>query len=649
MGVNNQSINQHLFINLYSIDVYRRIMASVSSLDQDMRALRLSRYTPAAAAELRAWIESTLHSPLPAGDLLAALKDGVALCQLANLVLPPPGLKFKKSNMPFIQMENISHFLKACEMPPLNMPAHDRFLTVDLFEAKDPAQVLQCLGAFSRQAHNLAPAKFPSAIGGKKNNGVVSPTSTGNNPASWQRGSTYGRPSSPTKSAARPMSPALTGGSNGSQNSGKSHGPVSSWSSRKDEGASTPAWNIHQYGYMGGASQGNQGISFGARRQITSQAPSVPSLAEKERVRKTKEVEDAKVETQRRQGREAEEERDRVAEEQRWEDETRRQREDERRRLDEQKRQWEAQEQRWKLEEEARRKEEIEIQAKLNPKKAPDRPRVSSSSVLRGQNLSDYQRELESSSTEKALPETPEQRRVKELEKQLEEARERERAYQLEREERLKSGSLSANGSRPGTAQTETSWVGDEREVLRGGPWQPSTPGAARAQQTRPLPQPTVEEPALSDQDEEDAQPELPTRSLQPSLSANSITQLNPASAPTSSPLGSSSRPLPTPNKEYAAWLPESPAEKAPSQSPAFVSSRKQPPTTTTTLSQERGATSFPLYTSPIPSTTPTQPKPFSPTPKPPNILFQSTPACTGGARGGGSEDPPPRPPLSKD
>jgi transgelin len=56
-------------------------MASVSSLDQDMRKLRLDRYTPAAAREIRSWIESMLGERLQAGDLMDALKDGVALCK----------------------------------------------------------------------------------------------------------------------------------------------------------------------------------------------------------------------------------------------------------------------------------------------------------------------------------------------------------------------------------------------------------------------------------------------------------------------------------------------------------------------------------------------------------------------------------------
>ena len=56
-------------------------MASVTSLDKDLRRMRLDKYTPAAANEARQWIEETLGERLPGGDLLEALKDGVALCK----------------------------------------------------------------------------------------------------------------------------------------------------------------------------------------------------------------------------------------------------------------------------------------------------------------------------------------------------------------------------------------------------------------------------------------------------------------------------------------------------------------------------------------------------------------------------------------
>ncbi len=56
-------------------------MASVTSLDKDLRKMRLEKYTPQAASEVREWIEGVLGESLPGGDLLEALKDGLALCK----------------------------------------------------------------------------------------------------------------------------------------------------------------------------------------------------------------------------------------------------------------------------------------------------------------------------------------------------------------------------------------------------------------------------------------------------------------------------------------------------------------------------------------------------------------------------------------
>lgn len=605
-------------------------MASVTSLDQDMRNLRMSRYTPQAANEARQWIEETLREPIASGDLLDALKDGVALCKLANLVLPPPGIKFKKSQMPFMQMENISHFLKACEMPPLSMPAHDRFLTVDLYESKDPAQVLQCLGAFSRRANAARPDAVRTTMGPKKSGGgTMSPTSTG----TGMNGYGGFRSPSPTKhsaampGSARTMSPSLTGGSTGSQGSNaKSPENVSSWSRREHESNTMPAWNIAQYGYMGGASQGNQGISFGARRQITSQAPSVPGLAEKERLRKEKAAEQERqrqqaeeAEHKRRVEREAEEEQERVDEERRWEEETKQQREEEKRRVEDQKRQWAEQERRWKEEEEVRRKEAAEINAMQ--KKPPEKPRVPSSGVLRGQTLSEWQREQANGKAE-TVTESPEQKRVRELEMQLEEARERERQYQAEREEQLRK---EAERSRPSSSQTETarpqssaqqseaSWTSDERDYLRK-QWQtsqentpakpPTTAGgtprdlpsetkAAPSLPSRPFPQPSVEEPP-PDEEEDLPAPPPPTRA-QPSASASSLPRLPSDNAMNSSPLGTPNRPLPTPDKEYT---PYTPSQRLPSsnRTDRFLSTNPAPAPTTSpriSSSQEAGDTAL--------------------------------------------------------
>jgi transgelin len=61
-------------------------MASVSSLDKDLRQMRLDKYTPQAAKEVRDWIEEILGERLPNGDLLEALRDGLTLCRKVESV-----------------------------------------------------------------------------------------------------------------------------------------------------------------------------------------------------------------------------------------------------------------------------------------------------------------------------------------------------------------------------------------------------------------------------------------------------------------------------------------------------------------------------------------------------------------------------------
>ncbi|KFA63284.1 hypothetical protein S40285_07517 [Stachybotrys chlorohalonatus IBT 40285] len=483
-------------------------MASVSSLDKDLRKLRLDKYTPAAANEVRAWIESTLGEKLPSSDLLEGLRDGVALCKLVNRAVPPPGIKYKQSAMPFVQMENISHFLRACQAPPLNLHQHDTFLTVDLYEQKDPTQVLQCLGAFSRAAHIANPSNFPNPIGPRKS-GAVSPQRTGPTTPSRDRGASV-----TSNTSSRPVLPERTGTSasgrrsptKNSSNGPTSPGSVSSWSKREHEGATSPAWNIAQYGYMGGASQGNLGIAFGARRQITSAGPKVPSLADKERLRREKEAEEERLmeeERQRMAELEAEEEKARQEERRRWEEETVRQREEERRKADEEKKRWEEEERQWKKTEEARRREEADAEARLADER--QRTRSRSDARLRGQFLSQYQAEQVTAPSGDGAYKS----RVQELEKELELARQREAEYEKERQDRVRpqvaqeapaarARSKSRSRAPPQLPSRRDSWSRDEREQLRTQWNQHQEQAQEQAQQPqRPLPETTASPPAL--------------------------------------------------------------------------------------------------------------------------------------------------------
>ena len=431
-----------------------------------------------------------------------------------NLAIGSPGLRYKESTMPFVQMENISHFLKACQNPPMNLPPHDVFLTVDLYEAKDPAQVLQCLGAFSRRASAIQPARFPGALG-KSKAGVISPQSTGTSndgypgttKATYHRTRGTSNASESSTSTYNPSSRNFGGRTSPTKSGGTTSpsGGTSSWSKRADEGATMPAWNIAQYGYMGGASQGNQGITFGGRRQITTPAPKVPSLAEKERKRREEEAETERLRIQaeeaeyhRRVQREAEEERDRIAEEKRWEDETRKQREKERKAVEEEKLRWEDEERRWKSEEEQRLREDRELEAQLE--KERQRKRAGSDARLKGQFLSQYQAEQGQVPTridKEVSARSEERERVKDLDRQLEEAKERERQYERERQSSKTSSEPEKNISLNLTS-THRSRETSSDAMTEQDPWQDKIPQQNHEQfdlpprqPPRPLPVPT--------------------------------------------------------------------------------------------------------------------------------------------------------------
>ena len=463
--------------------------------------------------------------------------------------------------MPFVQMENISHFLRACQMAPLNLPPHDVFLTVDLYEAKDPAQVLQCIGAFSRKANAINPSSFPRAIGGRFKGGAMSPQLSGSSQG------TYGKPLSGLETRARGASnvsdsspttwnPLAKGSYSGRVSPTKTSslatgglaptGPVSSWSKPADESKTAPAWNIHQYGYMGGASQGNQGVSFGSRRQITSAAPSVPSLAEKERRRKEEQAEAEQqrqeAERQRRQEIEAEEERAQLEEERRWEEETKRVKDNERRQAEEEKRRWDEEQRQWKEEEETRLREERDLESQLATER--NRQRAASDARLNGQFLSQYQagQSRQGSTAHDSAKPTSEGQRIKDLERQLEEAKERERRYERERPERLQSGrprpgdeeplsTPQLNFQRPPQPRSEDEWRDSERETLRKD-WQIHQDALVQQAPPQP-PRPQAAEPAPVQVDTPPPQPPRLTAQLPPMRAYEQNDNL--------------SRPLPTP------------------------------------------------------------------------------------------------------
>jgi hypothetical protein len=119
----------------------------VYGLDADLEKKRAAGYNKNLEQQAQRWIEAVVGEKFPS-DFHTSLKDGLILCKLANKLKPGSVPQVGTQKAPFIQMENIGRFLKA--VSAYGLPATDQFMTVDLFEAKNMNQVVQCVHALGR-------------------------------------------------------------------------------------------------------------------------------------------------------------------------------------------------------------------------------------------------------------------------------------------------------------------------------------------------------------------------------------------------------------------------------------------------------------------------------------------------------------------
>eukprot|EP01104_Vermistella_antarctica_P000565 TRINITY_DN10718_c0_g1_i1.p1 TRINITY_DN10718_c0_g1~~TRINITY_DN10718_c0_g1_i1.p1 ORF type:complete len:141 (+),score=36.49 TRINITY_DN10718_c0_g1_i1:40-462(+) len=131
----------------------------VYGLDADLARKREANYDPALEAKAKDWVQSVTGETI-SGDFMEALKNGVVLCNLANKLRPGIVKRVNASAMPFKQMENIGNFLTACS--DFGLRACDLFQTVDLFEAKNPNQVVQTIVNLGKVSNNIAGYSGPS-------------------------------------------------------------------------------------------------------------------------------------------------------------------------------------------------------------------------------------------------------------------------------------------------------------------------------------------------------------------------------------------------------------------------------------------------------------------------------------------------------
>ena len=121
-----------------------------------------------AAAEAAAWVAAvTSTAPPRSGEntkeayalISTWLRSGELLCELINHVKPGAVKQVAASTMPFKQMENIAHYLDACAA--LGVPAHDLFMTVDLWEGTGMRAVIRNLHSLGRVAQAVKTFRGP--------------------------------------------------------------------------------------------------------------------------------------------------------------------------------------------------------------------------------------------------------------------------------------------------------------------------------------------------------------------------------------------------------------------------------------------------------------------------------------------------------
>ncbi|KAL9549251.1 hypothetical protein MBANPS3_005290 [Mucor bainieri] len=192
-------------------------------IDKEIQAKIDSKYSVEREQQARQWMEELIGEKFPSDDFAESLKDGVILCKVIGKLVPGQG-KFKQSKMPFIQMENISIFLRGAEA--LGVPKYDLFQTVDLFEKKNMTQVIDSIFSLSRYGYKAGTSPNLSRNWGLEIDIYLLQQYLGPKLADKQK-PTY---------------------------------------SQDAANAANATFNTYQYGYTGGANQ--SGMSFGQRRNI---------------------------------------------------------------------------------------------------------------------------------------------------------------------------------------------------------------------------------------------------------------------------------------------------------------------------------------------------------------------------------------------
>ncbi|KAI6652913.1 Muscle-specific protein 20-like isoform X1 [Oopsacas minuta] len=128
--------------------------APKSGIAADIQRKRQSEYKVSIEREAIEWIECVIWEQKNYSvNFHEWLLDGSILCKLFNYIEPNqiPSKHFKPTSATFKQLDNINMFIMACKN--YGIKEGDLFVSLDLHEANDLAQVLSSIFSLERMAH----------------------------------------------------------------------------------------------------------------------------------------------------------------------------------------------------------------------------------------------------------------------------------------------------------------------------------------------------------------------------------------------------------------------------------------------------------------------------------------------------------------
>lgn len=135
----------------------------------DYAAKRQAKYDTALEARCREWIEGNLGRKLEGPTFRESLMDGVAICDLINVLAPGTIKKIHKSSILMFRRENFGSFQNAC----LKLGCKDTETAVfeDVYDDKNMGQFLINIIALARNTQYQPGYKGPILQDAVKNSG----------------------------------------------------------------------------------------------------------------------------------------------------------------------------------------------------------------------------------------------------------------------------------------------------------------------------------------------------------------------------------------------------------------------------------------------------------------------------------------------